>query len=665
MRTTTVGLVAVACAGAAGLAAAADTTGNNISLWGADALFGVTQLVFASCGTAFSDFTTRGEIFQGGGSGVGANQMLLDNQQIAPMSRPLLSTEYCSPTAPAAPGLTESLLIGIDGVAIVSSADTSCSTANGNANGVGVAASFAVTSDGTSTGGPPASCPGCDASNNYTFGAGGGALYAGQPSFDALAVLYFGLMHDGTYDCANPVRRSLIRNWKNLFAADCATGDGTCAAGLTHAWRLSDIDGETDALVSLLNPPGKGIGTLSTVPMTALSKKSNPFCNSLDAQSSGASVTSLGGSSDFSDLDPVRTNCTAADGVCEGFKFGATNGSFAGDLGVVQVVLPPDGTVTVLSDLYPQKPCGSSCTLVSPLKGNQIPSGFRCPGGGMPIGGACFMPFAGTTSNPDPRCISSPTTRCAGPVGRPDGRVYNMVTVVSALQVPSPQRSTTPFQFAFDAKKRFYVGSFYRIHAQAPAPGVVADPGAGTTGLCQQIDATSQLGCLVDSDPCSVGYASRAAAALFPGLGSPEVPVAAPLKALAIDGVPPFTPASVSADPNLALENLLQPAGTAPLYPLTRRLYLSTIYGFSNLQGGEQELTQCFGNNTIIATAMTKQNFVPVPSGVQCLDYPEDSTTTTTPPLNIQGTGNVAFGGCNLGLAGQNACVVSPPIISN
>ena len=61
------------------------------------------------------------------------------------------------------------------------------------------------------------------------------------------------------------------------------------------------------------------------------------------------------------------------------------------------------------------------------------------------------MPVAGPANSPNPRCVASSTTRCAGPTGRPDGRVYNLVTVVVATQAPTAQRSTTPFQFAFDA----------------------------------------------------------------------------------------------------------------------------------------------------------------------------------------------------------------------
>ena len=667
MKRSTAGIgILLVGAGAANLAAAVDTTGSNIALNGSDTLFDVTQSVLASCNTAFADFSTQGIKYLGGGSGVGAAAMGLNAQQVSPMSRALTSSEYCSIALPASPGLTEGLLVGIDGIAIAANQTNSCSDSTSGANGFGSSSSMTVLSSGT----------GAATGATYTFGDPAGALYQNQPSFDALAVLYFGLTHDGNYNCASDVRRSLIRNWKNLFTTDCAAGDTTCAAGLTHAWRRSDLAGTTDAFVSILNPPngtatnGKGaavsvgIGTLSAVPV-GRTPKSNPFCNSVDANTVPA-PTSFGGSSDFSDADPVRTNCVPGkDGVCQPFKSGTTSGAFAGDLGVVQVILLPDGTTTVASDLYPQQRCGGSCTLVVAIKGSQLPFQFRCPGGGGTIGGACLMPFAGPATSPDPRCVASSTTRCADLTGRPDGRLYNLVTVVPFSQVPPPQRGTTPFQFAFDANKRFLTGSFYRIHSVTAGANNVPDSTVGQTGLCQEDDDTSQIGCLTDSDPCSIGYAGREAAKAYPGLGTPAVPQSAPLKALAVNGTPPFTPPSVSADHDLALENLLAPTGTTPLYPFARRLYFSTIYGFSNLKGGENELAQCYGNNAIVGPAMTSHGFVAVPGGVQCLDYPEELPTSDTPAANVQGTGNIALGGCALGLTGQNACTVSPPFITN
>ncbi len=650
---TTVAIV-LAGAGAANLAAALDTTGSNIALNGSDTLFDVTQSVMASCNTAFADFSAQGITYLGGGSGVGAGQMWGNLQQVSPMSRPLKSSEYCSVISPASPNLAEALLVGIESVAIAANQTSSCSDSVGGANGFGSASTMSVLSGGT----------GAATGATYTFGDPAGALYRNQPSFDALAVLYFGLTHDGTYDCASDIRKSLVRNWNNVFTRDCPVGNATCSSGLTHAWRRSDLSGTTDALVSILNPPGKGIGTPSNVPVSA-ARKSNPFCNSPDANTTPATV-SFGGSSDFSDADPVRTNCVAGkDGVCEGFKFGAPSGLFAGDLGVVQVILVPDAATTQTSDLYPLPPCGASCTFVTPIKGNQVPL-HPCPGGNTSVvGGGCLMPFAGSPSSPDPRCVAGPATKCADQLGKPDGRRYNLVTVVPATQIRQAQRGTTPFQFALDANNRLMIGSFYRIHSTTAGAGSVPDPATGQTGLCRESNDTSQIGCLVDSDPCSVGYAGRDAAKAYPGLGIPSIPTAEPLKALAIDGTPPFTPASVSPDPNLALENLLQPAGTTPFYALARRLSVDTIYGFGNLKGGESELAQCYANNAIVGPAMASHGFVPVPGGVQCLDYPEELGTISAPAPNVQGTGNVELGGCNLGLIGQNACTASPPSITN
>ncbi len=394
------------------------------------------------------------------------------------------------------------------------------------ANGFGSSAAFTVTSDGTATG---------TVVGTYTF----------ADSFDALKVLYFGLTNDGVYSCASPVRKSLIKNWHNLFTSDCAAGDTTCAAGLTHAWRRSDLSGTTDAFVSVLNPPGRGIGTLSNVPVGA-SQKTNPFCNSADANASPA-TTSFGGSSDFTDLDPVRTPCVSGkDGVCEAYQnFSSVGAKFAGDLGVVLPILIPDSTSTLASDLYPSQACSTACTTVAPIKSNQIPAGFKCPGGSAPIAGLCFMPFAGSASSPDPRCVTPNTTKCVDITPKADGRVYNLAVVVAQSQIPTAQRGTAPFQIAIDANKRIQsTGAFYRIHSNTAGANNVPDPtGAGTTGICKENDDTSQIGCLTDSDPCSVGFAGREAAKGYPGTASGST--SQPLKALAVNGTPPFTPARI------------------------------------------------------------------------------------------------------------------------
>src|SRR5262249_34541901 len=155
-----------------------------------------------------------------------------------------------------------------------------------------------------------------------------------------------------------------------------------------------------------------------------------------------------------------------------------------------------------------------------------------------------------------------------------------------------------------------------------------------------------------DSDDCSLGFSSRQAAQTFPSA------LAAPLKALGIDGVPPFTPASVDPNPNLAVLNLLNNTGSVPFYKLSRRLYLATGpagVGFDTLPGqgvsptsGEAMLAKCFSKDSLVAPAMSSWNYVPIPSdkgGVQCLDYPETNSSNDV-PVNTRGPGNVALPGC-------------------
>lgn len=161
----------LAGAGAAGLAAAADTNGNGIALNGSDTLFELTNNdVFSTCSIQFSDWTTDPITYQGGGSRVGAGNMNQGLQAVSPMSSALKDSEFCAPTAsvyaspltpvPASAGLTAALLVGLDGVTISANQVMSCSSSA--ANGLGSATTMAVTNDGTGTPAtnPPTSCPG-------------------------------------------------------------------------------------------------------------------------------------------------------------------------------------------------------------------------------------------------------------------------------------------------------------------------------------------------------------------------------------------------------------------------------------------------------------------------------------------------------------------------
>ena len=98
--------------------------------------------------------------------------------------------------------------------------------------------------------------------------------------------------------------------------------------------------------------------------------------------------------------------------------------------------------------------------------------------------------------------------------GTQDGRSLNFVKVVARSQI---QNSNNPliaanlgnkaYQFAEDQNVRLIDHSFYRIHlSQSQNPDLTV---SGTNGLCYENDDTSQIGCLTNADPCSVGYAGR------------------------------------------------------------------------------------------------------------------------------------------------------------
>src|SRR5580692_3973545 len=123
MRTSIVGAAFLLAGAGAASVAALDTTGSNLALNGSDTLFDVTNAVIASCNTQFSDFASQGITYLGGGSGA----MDINTQQVSPMSRALKNSEFCSipavatatgGAATASNGLSEGLLVGIDGVAI-------------------------------------------------------------------------------------------------------------------------------------------------------------------------------------------------------------------------------------------------------------------------------------------------------------------------------------------------------------------------------------------------------------------------------------------------------------------------------------------------------------------------------------------------------------------
>jgi hypothetical protein len=111
-------------------------------------------------------------------------------------------------------------------------------------------------------------------------------------------------------------------------------------------------------------------------------------------------------------------------------------------------------------------------------------------------------------------------------------------------------------------------GAYYRIqtsHSMNPSSTTSAPI------TCQFPDMTDQIGCLVNASPCSIGYAGRGAVVRNPAVD-----------ALKIDRQNPS-------------QLCIQGSSTVPgfAYPLSRKLYLNTLVGFSAVTGNELQLAGC------------------------------------------------------------------------
>jgi ABC-type phosphate transport system substrate-binding protein len=618
---------------------AAEPGGNNLALTGSDTLFAVTQNIISTCDgqihnglAAAGNLAGTGITYLGGGSGVGAGNMDLGNQQLSPMSRSLKNSEYCNNGTIASQSTTNAIMVGVDGVSVLANAAQSCSQDLAK-----VSKTFSYTN------------------------AAGPQTYTLTSSLDVLRIVFAGTDHAGNYTgdfgCSGPIRKALVANWSALFNASCAAGkcDGSTSGvvtqplGLSHAWRRSDLSGTTDAFVTLVNMGSRKIGNNPITAPGASSFTVNPFCNSIDANAATTTTActtnaqcqtdsatfpnlfdgvcekgfcrpgSLASLADYTDKDPIRIPCDSdpntgndTDTVC----------SADGTLGLVLTVLLPDVTGVTATDNYPTAFCDASNTCALSKTGDPT---LACPRGGPLKLGQCYQPAiknADGTFNFN--CIAQSFNKCFGDKGV-DGRAYNLPL--------KKKQGTQGAQYVGDSNGNLMTGSYFRMHMTAKSSYA---PASAIT--CQQGDDTHQIGCLVVSDPCSIGYAGREADQ-----------VSTANQALSIDGILPRPDTNISSllDAGVACSasNTTCPSGFTcntqfsacyptgeVVYPLARRLYVASLVGFGNLQGGEKQLGLCFGDNNLLTPAIQNNNFVTIPAGTgrtagaQCLDYPEDDS---------------------------------------
>jgi ABC-type phosphate transport system substrate-binding protein len=655
-------LVIAAVLAAGGSAAGA---GAAMNMLGSDTLFDVTTAAIAGCPGANGQI-----VYQGTGSGNGESAMINGTQNIAPMSR-FMNNNLCSPVPVAKLQTASGLVIGLDGVALLGSAQSAGQTA----------------CDGTNT----TTC------NVEAVGAAFNTVVAGYTFSnwkDVLAVIYGGKSHSAALGgCNSAIRNAVANTWGNFFetGASCQTASNDGCTQLQHAYRRDDGSGTSDVfaqLIGLANSPSAaanfGFGT-------------SPFCNVNEVNPTGATAAApivittgiahglstgqtvqvVGVGVDIAG-NPIASGNVAANGtwvvtVTDAVTFSlngsdgtvAGNGNKLGSFGMVLLPPPPglhranelvaDFVPTSYRELDPiRRPCannGAPSLLLEDVCGrdknlglvlpvvptdflpghlaDQFPgsttnpqthcaggfnSGIRgplfhdpttglnvngnCPNGDHPHGGnLCTYPSAGGTNA---QCLSAPTDHpfvfdtvndLVPSPNQISGLVYNAHLLTSGISAYQKDSFVNPI-----------VGAWYRIHQEHVIAGSGAsiigganlNGGAGAAPVmanCQQVDATLQLGCLVQASPCSIAYAGK--------------------EALQWNGVGTSNNVAIKVNQVLPLVACIQSFA----YNLSRKLYLNTIPGFATPPSSapENALAQCEADpahSPSIASILTSKNFV-------------------------------------------------------
>jgi len=608
---------------------------QTINMAGSDTLHDFTVEMLTLCPGTGTGATPAGDLnYVGGGSSNGENAITLGTnptgQWVAPMSRNLktsvvsggtstVPTACNNETTGSPPGTAQGIIMGLDGVSVVrresSLGTTACDTLAYNTQ-ISVTDS---SGDGT--------CPGCTGSagtHKYTF-----------PDWrDVLRVVYGGFTHNtlpgsdnpynpckraepgrdgaGGQDCKSDVRVSLVNSWSNLFqnqsCADKDLGAGACTQ-LKHAFRRSDASGTTDVFTVLLSMP-KQDGTTSGYP-------NGPYCSGMDQKDNDPIRRACGGTGNLGGgLESGEQVCQAREFTAMAFptakgplRGGSGNDStpwknavdFQGDLGLVQTILVPEVAVADLPKARNITPCKFGTFGLAAMPDSDQLSGVRCPNGTNQVLLKCLYP---KDASGNYGCLNSAVN--VPPIGELqtiDGRAYNKVVRYG---------NDPDVNILADKNGVQVVGGYYRLHQSTIMPGASAGP-SGTTGVaCNEDDSTSQIGCLVQASPCSIGFAGREAADKTT-IANNDV---RSLSMTAADATSSITANPTNADVRLLLSTTCTLASTgtyAQRYPLSRRLWLNTLVGFSNVaahSASQDKLATCWKDRYYSDFLIKKYGFV-------------------------------------------------------
>jgi hypothetical protein len=558
---------------------------TQTTLIGSDTLEGVTNLLIA-------DLTAAGTISQittyaGLGSSQGQRQLEGNPntgepactpadtngspelnpgcEEISPMSR-AMNSSICEDEVTSGTNTTaEQLAICVDGIVMMTDnaahgqfADGTCPSGTSDNTPAGnfytVNATYSTSGKLRNAGTLPGVGPG---GADYVIGANGLAGWK-----DVIRLVYAGCRNDQG-DCAavarstrcsaatNPTREAIINRWDFLVNSGAVAGDtavdcngataNACASGLRAAYRRDDSSGTTGVFLSLLslgtNLAGRTTLLTNVPPPAAVTpiSETNLFCDGGDNEDwlpGGAAAPAKG--------DPIAKACRPEDDLC----------NCNGQMGIVRAVRSPLTGAGITNEVnYPPRQCTRGAFALVPWINTSL---NVCPDGTKPTAGNCKLPyFNDTSTTPATRrfnCINDSGSR---PISASscDGRAYNFVMRDDAGAV------------------RFRSGNLPQgglmrhnvrvLDTVLPVPGGLWT--AATPAVCEQADATRQIGCLVANTVCTIGWAGREAAALDPYDNTQEP--------FSINGFAP-------SDTNLT---------TVGSYPFARDLYIAAIGGFENI----------------------------------------------------------------------------------
>lgn len=619
------------------LGASGNATAQTVQLKGSDTLEDITKDLIGLCGL------TSTITYLGGGSGTGQAAMVGGTQQIAPMSRQLNST--------ACTGSAGQFLLGLDGIAV---------TASNQLFGDSLQQTPDTNDDCTDTisGGVALSVPGCTAADGcspdgtYTFTSWKDVLatiYGGQNHTTA-AQLISGARNPARINCASAVRQALVNDWNAIYSDTDPVNPQTCRSlsctRLKHAFRRGDSSGTTDTFVSLVGmvaipPLTTTFDSVKLIPTRDANATANPFCNAGEAKMNK-------GDSDYLDLDPIRRiadSDVAASGrlgleqIAQGYAVPsnppteqyndvrvdppvavladfttpnapnfnpdpAVAGAFnlqktalaqRKGLGVVLPIEIPSNYGNEQQAYFAPLATGGDPLLCTPGKyaPTILGTGFICPDG-QPQ--PCLVPVeASNPSVPKFNCLVNAPVPALSPIR--DARVYNLLVLDSTGKFVKDNYNNPNIALSA-ARQTRVVSAFFRLHTSQ-----ITTLGSPTIGInCKKFTSTDQIGCLVEANPCSIGFAGRESvdnvvnfAALIEGIRA--------------------TSTNIS---NL----VTTPATTADDYPLARTLWLNALNGFSGVTGPEVGLVKCEQGQipgvpqSLVDEHVQALNFVAVPAGV-------------------------------------------------